>query len=773
LLAAGIDVYTTLNVQHIEGLNDIVAQITGVRIRETVPDRIVDEADQVELVDISPEMLIQRLHEGKVYMPEQAGRALGHYFQPGNLTALRELALRRTAERVEEQMVQHMRLHAISGPWVANERVLVCVSEQPNALALVRYARRVAERLRAKWIAIYVESPRHALLGEAERDRIAEALRFAESLGGEAVSIPGHIIADDIVAYARSNNVSHIITGKSKRSRWFELRHGSVVDRLVRGAPGISVHVVADEALEESGVKKEKPPSLSRGQVPEFPLLHYGISSLIVLLATAMAELISRYVQAPNISLVYLTAVLVSAVYYGLWPSLFTSMLSALAYNFFFLPPLYTFTIADPANVLSLIFFFAVSILTSNLMAQTQRQTIVTREQARTASELYGFARKIAAIGLRDELLRAATHQIATMLDLQVVILTPAEPGSAPVAVRAACPSDIAPGEGDLAAAHWAWTQGREAGRGSDTLPGGKWLFLPAKTERGLVALVGLSSAAQNSVAHVVLPPLVTPQQRRLLNALIDQTAIAIERFDLAADINQARVQAETERLRAALLSSLSHDLRTPLASILGSITALRSYDHLYDAVARDELLATAEDEAERLTRFVANLLDMTRLESGVIKPKPEAVDVEDMIGTVLRRATKVLEHHKVKVALAPDVPEISVDHTLMEHVLFNLLDNAAKYAPPDTEIVLEAKRDRAMVLIAVSDSGPGIDPDDLDLIFDKFYRANAGDRHGAGTGLGLSICRGFLEVMGGSISATNRPGHSGAVFTVSVQIAS
>jgi two-component system sensor histidine kinase KdpD len=751
LLDAGIDVYTTLNIQHVESLNDVVAKITRIRVRETVPDSIVDRADEIEVVDITPEELIQRLHEGKVYVRDQAQRALKHYFSPGNLTALRELALRRTAERVDEQMLSYMQAHAISGPWAAGERVLVCVSESPLAPQLVRYTRRIADRLKATWLALYVETSAHEHLSEAERDRIADTLRLAERLGGQAVTIPGHSVPDDLLAYARANNATQIVLGRSRRSRWLESLRGSIAQDVIRNAGAISVQVVAGEgeALPPKTVKTESAPEA-------VDLAPYLISTAMVAAATAIGLAIERAVEIPNISLVFLAAILSSAVRYGLWPSLYAALLSTLAYNFFFIPPLYTFTIADPANVLALVFFTVVGVLTSNLTARLRRQIVAARRQIKTTAELNAFSRKLAGIGSLDDLLWAASFQIASMLRLRVIILFPAEEK---MSVAAGYPPDDVADEADLAAARWTWDHRATAGRGSDTLPGARRLFLPLRTGSGIVGVVGLDRETPG--------PLFTPDERRLLDALLDQIAVSIERIRLADDIDEARVLAETERLRAALLTSISHDLRTPLASIIGAISSLRAYPERYNAAMRAELMATIEDEAERLNRFVGNLLDMTRLESGALQIKTDRIDLAEVIETALRRAARILSPFRVAVELAPDLPMLPVDAVLFEQVLFNLLDNAAKHSAPGAPIRITADRAGGMVRIAVIDAGDGIPPGDLEAIFDKFHRVRAADQRPAGTGLGLAVCRGFVEAFGGRIEASNRTDGRGAVLTV------
>ncbi|HTO83049.1 MAG TPA: sensor histidine kinase KdpD [Methylomirabilota bacterium] len=754
LLGAGIDVYTTVNIQHLESLNDVVAQITRVRVRETVPDRIVDAAE-VEVIDLTPDDLMQRLREGKVYIADQAERALKHYFSPGNLTALRELALRRAAQRVDAQMLTYMQEHAIAGPWAAGERLLVCVSEQPGDAQLVRYTKRVADRLHSPWTAVYIETSRHTRLSEAERDRVAEALRLAERLGAQTLTIPGQRIADDLLAYARDNNATQIIIGKSTRSRWFEMLHGSVVHDLLRRSGDIGVHVISGtgEAVASSAVA-------TRPVAEQFDPVPYLVSTGLVAAALGVAELIAQFVTLPNISLVFLAAVLASAVQFGAGPSIASAVLSVLCYNFFFLPPLYTFTIADPANVVALFFFLIVAVLTSSLTARTRTQAVIAQRQARTTSELYSFSQKLAGIAKLDDLLWATAHQIAVMLKVEVVILIPEGDG---IAVRAGFPPEDELDAADLAAARWCWDHNQSAGRGADTLPGAKRLFLPLRTGRGPVGVLGINRKAPG--------PLFTPDERRLLDALSDQAAVAIERTQLAEDIDEARVLAETERLRSSLLTSISHDLRTPLASIIGTITSLRSFGKLYDDHTRDDMLATAQEEAERLNRFVANLLDMTRIDSGAIELRREMTDLSDVVGSALQRCSRVLADHRVAVTLAPDLPMFPLDFVLTEQVLVNLLDNAAKYAPKGTTVEIDARAAEGDVVIEVRDEGPGIPDEDLERIFDKFYRVRSGDRQRAGTGLGLAICRGFVEAQGGTIHAANRIGRSGAVFTIRLPV--
>jgi two-component system sensor histidine kinase KdpD len=759
LLSHGIDVYTAVNIQHIESLNDVVAQITHVRVRETVPDSVFDGADAIELIDLTPDDLIQRLKEGKVYVPRQAERALEHYFSPGNLTALRELALRRTAERVDEQLLTHMQANAIAGPWAAGERILVCVSEDPRAAGLVRYTKRLADRLHAPWTAISIETRRSLQLTEEQRDRLADTLRLAEALGAEALTIPGagRRIADDVLGFARANNVTQIVIGKASRSWMFELLRGSVVHDLVRRAGNISVHVMAGENAAGAVAKK----SVQAAERSEpFDPKPYLAALVVVATALGVAKLIQPMFGIENVDLVFLTAVVSVAVRFGLWPSLLTSVVASLCYNFFFLPPVYTFTITDPTNVAAFFFFMLIALLVSNLAARVRHQAVAAMGRVRTTESLYAFSRKLAGTAAMDDVLWATAYQIALMLRVRVVLLLP-ERGV--ITVKAGYPPEDELDKADLAAANWAWANDRPAGRGSDTLPGAKRLFLPMRTGRGPIGVIGIDDDRTG--------PLLTPDQRRLLDALVDQGALAIERVQLVEDMDRAQRSIESDRLRQALLTSISHDLKTPLASVLGAATTMRDLLPKLSDSERADLLGTIIDESERLNRFIANLLDMTKLEAGAIVPNSALHDLGDIIGSALRRASKILGDHKVVLDLVTDPPMLELDAVLFEQVLFNLLDNAAKYAPAGTTVTIRAQRDKESVVLQILDEGAGIPPADLERVFDKFYRARKGDHVRAGTGLGLAISRGFIEAMHGTISATNRTDRSGAAMIIRLPI--
>lgn len=494
------------------------------------------------------------------------------------------------------------------------------------------------------------------------------------------------------------------------------------------------------------------------------PLPYLG-SAAAVVLALGCGLLIERFVGLQSVLLVFLMAILVSAIAWGLLPSLFACVLSVLAFNFFLLPPVYTFTIADTDNAVALFFFFIVAVIVSNLTAATRSQIVIARSRARTTAALYGFSRKVAGIGTLDDLLWATVHQVSSMLNVHTVLLLPNDQeGGSVLALAAGYPPEDRLDAADMAAACWCWEHNETAGRGGDTLPDARWFFLPLRTGSGLVGVIGIEREEHG--------PLLNPDERRLIDALADQAAVAIERISLARGLAEARVLAETDRLRGALLTSISHDLRTPLASILGAASSLRSYAERYSPEQREELLSTLQDEAERLNRFVGNLLDMTRLESGAVELRLDLVDVTEIVGSALERAVNVLVGHHIEIDIAADLPMLKLDPLLFEQVLFNLLDNAAKYAPPGSRIDVHARRDGDAVTIEVLDEGAGIPPGDLERVFEKFYRVRAQDRQRAGTGLGLAICRGFVEAQGGRIDAQNRRGRSGAMLTIRMPVA-
>jgi two-component system sensor histidine kinase KdpD len=642
-------------------------------------------------------------------------------------------------------------------------RLLVCIDEAARAAGLVRHAGRLADALHLPWSALYIETARSRGLSVVERDRIADTLRLAESLGATASTIPGgERIVDDILAFARAHHAVQIVIGKPARSGWLARLRGSVADDLLRRSGDIALLAVSGAELGEDAV-----PRKTVKTAPEPAIA--GLGPYAAALAATAAALGVATVMLPDfgletVPLVFLMAVIGTAYLFGLGPSLLAAMSGMLCYNFFFLPPFYTFTIADPTNVAALVFFLFTALAVSNLTARARRQAEVARSRAAITDSLYAFARTLASIATIEELLRATAAQIAASLRADAVILLPGAGGMLKVA--AAVPAGNRLDAADLGAAQWALLSGRAAGRGADALPGARRLFLALRTSAGIIGVVGLGAGQRPDI-------LLTPDERRLVDALMDQAAIAIERVRLAVQMDEARIAAEAARLRGALLTSLSHDLKTPLTSILGAANALREYGELFDARARADLVATIEDEAARMSRFVANLLDMTRLEAGALAPKREPSAIAEIIGAAVHRVKPLLAGFRVAYDIAPGLPLVEVDVLLMEQVLINLLDNAAKYAAPGSTLLLAADRQGDRLRLRVIDEGPGIPEDRLEKIFDKFHRVDHADRQRAGTGLGLAICRGFVEAMDGTITAANRTDRSGAIFTVALPVSS
>jgi two-component system sensor histidine kinase KdpD len=534
--------------------------------------------------------------------------------------------------------------------------------------------------------------------------------------------------------------------------------HGSVVHDLVRRSGNISVGVIAGEELKDEPIAGKTIRAVEKPR-PTDPR-PYAFALLTVAAAVGVGLALWPWIGIENVDLVFLTGIVGIAVRFGLWPSLFASITSALCYNFFFTKPYYSFTISEPPNVVAVVFFTIVAIVVSNVAARARVQAVAAMGRARATESLYTFSRKLAGVGTLDDVLWATAYQTALMLKVRVMLLLP-DNGS--IAVKAGYPPEDILDEADLAAANWAWQNNRPAGRGSDTLPGARRLFLPMRTGRGTIGIVGIDSDKQG--------PLLTPDERRLLDALIDQSALAIERVHLVEDMDRVKRTMETERLRSALLTSISHDLKTPLAAVLGAASTLRGLSIKLTDAERAELLTTIIDESERLNRFIANLLDMTKLESGAIVPNATLHDLGETVGSALERASKILARHRIEVDLAKDLPMAEIDPVLFEQVLFNLLDNAAKYAPAGTTVRIQSWRNWESVGLQVLDEGEGIPADDLEHIFDKFYRAQKADQVRAGTGLGLAISRGFIEAMHGTIVADNRPDRRGAVFTIKLPI--
>ena len=744
LLEAGIDVYSTLNIQHLESLNDLVASFTRVRVRETLPDRVIENAD-LEVVDILPDELIERLREGKVYVPDEASRALGHFFSKSNLSALRELALRRAAQAVDAQMLDYMRANAVGGTWAVGDRLVVAISEQPGAPELVRAAKRLADALRAPWTAVHIETPRSRTFSNAENTQLAQTMHLAAQLGAHVATVPAQSVLDGLTRFAADARATQLIVGKSARSRWFELRHGSIVDRLVRETPGLAVHVLPLEAAASRHALRRNATVGVWGSA-----VGYGVSLGLTTLVTVLGMAMFARGNITNIGLLFLIPVMVAATRFGLRTGIVTGLASSLAYNFFFIPPTHTFTIEDPQNIITVLVLLGVAIVSSQLAARVRDHALLAQASSAQNSSLAGFARQLTGISSTDELAQVLCTEVGRLLDGNTILIVP---DAQSLVVRASSPPGYRLEMLDDAAARWTFDNNKPAGRGSDTLTASEWLFCPVGSAGKVLAVFGLS----RSDAHAP----VRSDQLPLLLSLLDQAGLALERIALETEMSGLARVRERDRLRHALLSSVSHDLRTPLTTILGSLREIRAASPEQE----QQLLAT-RSEAERLHRFVANLLDMVRIEAGALHQSIEPVDLADAVASAVQDLKASLRDHPLRIDLPGDLPFVLVDPQLFHHCLINLIENAAKYGAPDTPVTIVAQASANGLALSVEDEGPGIPAGQEQRIFETFTRIEGSDRKG-GTGLGLAIVKGFAQAMGLEVEAANRPDARGAAFTI------
>ena len=741
LLAAGIDVWTALNIQHLESLADVVSRITGVVVRETVPDKVLREANDVVLVDLTPDELIERLNEGKVYVPETARRATQNFFTPGNLTALRELALRRTADRVDDQMVDYLRQRAIEGPWAASERLLACVGPDEVSERVVRRASQLATGLNAPWTAITVETIGQA--ADARRaNQIAKLFSLAERLGGDAVRLQGADYPAEILKLARRENVTQIVLGQSRAGLWRRLAGRSLPEALMRRAGPIEIHVVPGDEAPAPLWPRLKPRLNPKGLAGEFAGALASVACAVL-----AGDALSAVLRLPNLSMIFLVAVLLAAIRFGTRAAVIASILSFGAYNFFFIQPIYTFTVAQPQELFALLIFLAVAVLTGSLTGRIrdQRETVI--DNAEFTQSLYEFSRKLSGASTPDDVLWAAAAHLHSLFGGRIVLLV-AEGDE--LQTRAAWPPDAQLDPAAVGAARWAQQKGEPAGWGTGTLPRVAYQFRPLVAARGPIAVCGFEPPAPGASLTAAS---LTAQDERALTGTLDQTAIALDRALLAREAVNAETMKENEKVRDALLDSLSHDLRTPLALIAGAATSLRALGDKMTSSERVELLISIEEETARLARFVSNLLDMSRIEAGGLKVGRDLISVADVVQDAVERSRRAFPKHPLRASLAPNLPFVRGDDKLLGQVLFNLLDNAHKYGG-DTGVTVHARQEGAEVAISVTDEGPGVKPAELERIFEKFYRVGRPDGRKPGTGLGLSISRRLVEAMGGTIVA-------------------
>lgn len=754
LLDAGIDVYTTLNVQHLESLNDVIASITGITVSERLPDAILDRADDIELVDITPEELLRRLEQGKVYVPEQAQRALRHFFKTPNLAALRELSLRHTARRLQRD-VDAARQDARSlAAWPTTERLLVCVGPSPTGAKLVRAAKRVADALNAEWLAVSVNLGGEADMRSAAAHGVASNLRLAETLGAETHVLVGANVADTVLGYARSRNISRVLVGKTAEPAWKRLLKGSVVDQLIGASGDIDVILVqgeGEQAESSSAPRQIRASSFSLGGT---------IQAVTAVAAAALIGWPMRNIglAEANIIMIFLAAVAVVSSRCGRGPSVLSSVLGVVVFDLLFVPPYYSFAVSDSQYVITLAVMLAIGLLISGIATLLRRQIAASQKREWLTHALYRLSKQLGEASGVEFILAMAGQRLTELFDAEVVVYLRASSGS--LEVRFGQSGAIAKDDSSRAVAEWVAQSGRAAGLGTDTLASASALFLPLSGSQHNVGVVGVKPRRAEILDE--------SDQRRLLDTCVGQIALAIERDQMSLEAYEARLEAESERLRSSLLSSVSHDLRTPLAVIAGASASVETLARERLSEQERTLIRSVVEESDRLARLVDNLLDMTRLESPALRLRMEPQIVEELVGSALARAERMLAGRAVEVSIPEEMIFVEADGLLVEQLLVNLLDNADKHTPPGTPISVSVKTAGTRVEITVADRGPGLEPGAEQKVFEKFFRGDVRSPDARrGVGLGLAICKAIAEAHGGSIKARNREG-GGAAFVVS-----
>jgi two-component system sensor histidine kinase KdpD len=759
LLEAGIDVYTALNVQHLESLNDEIGEIAGIRVWETVPDTIFESANEIELIDLPPDELLLRLKEGKVYIPQQAQQAIQHFFRKGNLIALRELALRQTASRVDAQMLNYRDDHSIREVWQVNERILVCIGANTLAERLVRAGKRLAAGLKAQWIVVYVETPTLQRLPAEKRDAVLRILRLAEQLGAETVTLSAPDMSEAIIRFAHERNINKIVLGKPGRRGWKRWLLGSVVDVLISHAHNVNIYLLGSPQTKDAEVNlfrksslpglRQRSPTKKKGYY-----LGYIWAALVTLFSAFIAYLMAGRLELANLVMVFLLGVVFVATRFGRGPSVLASILGVSLFDFLFVPPFYSFSVEHGQYVITLLTMLIVGVVISNLMVNVHSQAKVAAHRERRAAVLYAMSRELASSQTEEEIVRTAVRHLHSEFSSLNVILFPDSNG------RVVYPKQKSITESlhgaDLSVAQWVFDHNEMAGQGTNTLPGAEAIYFPIYGEDKVLGVLAL--------LPVNLRRVFLPEQQKLLETFLRQIGQAVTRIRLAEQAKTTQMQMEAERLRNSLLSAISHDLRTPLATIIGSASTLLENEEQLQIQDKRDLSRVIVDEAERMSNLINNILDMARLDAGVVELNKQWHPLEEIIGSVLTRLHKHLADRPVKVRLPAGIPMIFVDAVMIEQVLINLLENAIRYTPQGSELEITADILEHTVEIAVADRGPGIPKGREEHLFEKFYQA----RHEAaqsGVGLGLAICRAIIEAHGGRINAQNRM-DGGAVFT-------
>ncbi len=763
LLSSGIDVYTTVNVQHIESLNDIVAQITGVKVQETIPDSVFDLADEIVLIDLPPEELLQRLDEGRIYIPEQAQKASKHFFRKGNLIALRELALRRTADRVDAQMQEYRQDQAIQHVWQANERILVGIGPSKEFESLIRTAARLAQNMKADWLVVYVETPALQNISIASRKQITELLRLAQSLGATTANLSGDSVTHKLVEYAQSHNVSRIVIGKPTRTILSRFFHPSVSDELAKVVSDIDVHIVMrgrEKVVKDSKTKLGLDMSMhfsnEKRQGYVWALIISAITSLV-------ASVLLPYFELANIIMLYLLGVMLISIRYGRGPGIASSFLSVSIFDFFFVPPRFSFTVADTQYLLTFAIMLSVALVISNLTSSLRKQAIVANYRERRSLALYEVGKELASALTTGHIVEVSTHHVAKIFNSKVAILTPDANEQLEIAqtneTSQAVLQETKLLDVDLGIAQWTYDRQQQSGLGTDTLPSSKILYIPLKAPMRTRGVLAISPENNHDI--------YLPEHRQLLDTFASQIGLALERKHYVEIARDAVISMETERLRNSLLSAISHDLRTPLTSIIATTEQLK------EAVSAKtnafKMLTGLHDQAIRMQNLVLNLLDMARLQSGTVKLNSDWHLLEEIVGSAINGLQMTLQNHRVVVTPMEEIPLLHVDAILIERVLSNLLDNACKYSDAGTTITISAKQQGGQVSVTFSDEGQGLPPGMETSIFQKFTRGKS-ESTIPGVGLGLSICKAIVEAHGGKIWAEKNE-KVGTTFTFTLPV--
>jgi two-component system sensor histidine kinase KdpD len=752
LIDAGIDVYSTLNVQHLDSLNDVVAQITGIAVRETIPDSVLDQAADIEIVDLPIDELRRRMDEGKVYFPDQARLAAANFFRPGNLIALRELALRRTADRVEAQMESYRAHHAIRDTWPVKERLMVSVGPSPFSAKLIRAAKRLAEKLEAPWIAVFVETPSYTTANPEVRERLLSSMRLASQLGAETVTLSGDEVAETLLTYARSRNVTKIVIGKQAGPLWKRIWRGSVLDQLLGNSGDIGVVAISGEP--------ESSPLRTRTETPLPAGTWADTSTTIAVVAacTLVSVALREALHPVNLVMVYLLGVLFVATRSTRRQSFLASVLSVAAFDFFCIPPYYTFAVSHYEYLVTFAVMLTVALIVSALTIRIRLQAVAAVEREARTHLLYRFTQAVSGEAHWEEAARSAAYIAGEVFEADTAVLLPDAAGK--LVQQSGSSSFIVP-DAELGIAQWAFDRAQGAGKGTETLNGASALYVPLRGTRSPLGVLAIRSRRPDS--------LTTPEHFHLLEVLCSQAALAMERAQAMDHARHAQLRAETEQMRSGLLSAVSHDLRTPLATITGAASSLRTQREQLSPDAQRGLIDCIEQEAERLSRLVNNLLDITRIESGAIRLNQSVVPLEEIIGSALNRLETALQGRPVHVRIPEDLPPVSADDVLLEQVFVNILDNAARYTPAASPLTIVAARSGQDISVEICDSGPGFAPGEEQRIWEKFYRGSAGV--GAGAGLGLAICKAIVMAHGGAIEAVNLP-EGGACFRIKLPAA-